>query len=237
MVSDPLLTHTLSWTKSSFYNFVLQADPSPETDTYTGLPLATPRTLQLPVSSVSSPKPAHTPLGFPISQQPCQHPLPPHDKADTPVSPPSPPTISPPLGPSCPLTHNVPASLSPQPQPQFRPHSLPWVLTLSLPCSQPSPPCGSPVLQLQVQALSGLVSPMPVALSSLLQEVFVAPTKPSWWPKHPLLCAPLYPKCLFTHALALLPTMLGRPFPFPTQGTLLIPQEPALMVPPPGRLP
>lgn len=196
-ISDPFLTHTMSWINSPFYAFglnlelqVMSSKSISETHTYICVPLATPRTFQLPLSSVSSPKCTHTTPGFPISQWPCDSPTSVIKQTPGyhPCSPPLPPSINPHMNPPClpTLLHCSHLSVSTAPGP-IQASSSSLDAHPAPPCSQTSTHCLPPVPQLQVQALSCLVSTTPLASFSLLQVVFVTPTKPSWWPKHPWL--------------------------------------------------
>lgn len=173
--------------------------------------------------------------GSPISRWP-HHPHPSH-KADRPSGAVLAPSLS------------LPPPVSPQPHP-----SCPLTL---LQCSHPSVPTGPALAQafhlVPAPAHSSLWLPSALASgsspewsgfshpSSLISppRSVCYPPRPSEWPNTPALHS-FVPTMLLHHPapmpLLLLPAPPGRPFPFPTQGTLLIPQEPGPTSPPPGSL-
>lgn len=157
-------------------------------------PWPSPRTLQLPLSSAAASLNPLRFLGSPNSQQ-CHHHHP-QSRSRTPGA----------ILASC-LPCQVPApsvlpstvshcsylSVPPAPAPA-QAWTSPCILTLAHPAH--SPLC-SLAPQPQFEALSSLVSPTPLAPSSL-QEIFIAHPKLSWWPKHLRLCTPSFALCLST---------------------------------------
>lgn len=158
---SPTLSQTTSPCRRLGLNLDLQVDipnPAPEAHIYTCLPVATPRALRLPLSSVPSSKSTHTPPGPPSLRDSValQSQGRPPGAIPAPYRP-SP--ISPPMHPSCltllhrshlcPHSYNSGLILSPHP------------LTLPSPLRGPATPSGPPVPQPQLQALSCLVSSTP----------------------------------------------------------------------------
>ena len=104
----------------------------------------------------------------------------------------------------------------------------------------PGPPCSQPPV-LPSASASGS-SPEQSGLSHSFSPIFSP--RNFYCPPQTLMVAQT-PSALYSFVCTMLVrrptpmplTLPGRPFPFPTQGTLFIPQEPASVSPPPGSLP
>lgn len=163
-----------------------------------------PRILQLPLSSASSPNPLIL-LGAPSNQ--CRHPPLSHLASYLPCQSPA-PSILPPNS----LALFLPLhSTAPTPAQAW---ASPCILPLLLPCSQPL--C-SPAPQLQVQTLNSLVSLTPLTPSSLLQEMFVTCPQILMMAQTPPVLSTFVPTVLFHHPTPMPLPCLGGLLPFPSR--------------------